>query len=32
MHDAIQKAFDAIKGDGTHLTILKKWHMEADAL
>jgi polar amino acid transport system substrate-binding protein len=32
MHDAIQKAFDAIKADGTHLTILKKWHMEADAL
>jgi polar amino acid transport system substrate-binding protein len=32
MHDAIQKAYDAIKADGTHLTILKKWHMEADAL
>lgn len=32
MHDAIQAAFDAIKADGTHLTILKKWHMEADAL
>ena len=32
MHDAIQKAYDAIKADGTHLAILKKWHMEADAL
>ena len=32
MHDAIQKAFDAIKADGTHLAILKKYHMEADAL
>jgi polar amino acid transport system substrate-binding protein len=32
MHDAIQKAYDAIKADGTHLTILKKYHMEADAL
>jgi polar amino acid transport system substrate-binding protein len=32
MHDAIQKAFDAIKADGTHLNILKKYHMEADAL
>jgi polar amino acid transport system substrate-binding protein len=32
MHDAIQKAFDAIKADGTELNILKKWHMEADTL
>ena len=32
MHDAIQKAVDAIRADGTELNILKKWHMEADAL
>lgn len=32
MHDAIQKAFDAIKADGTALSILKKWHMESGAL
>ena len=32
MHAAIQQAFDAIKADGTHLAILKKYHMEADAL
>jgi len=32
MHDAIQKAVDAIRADGTELNILKKWHMEGDAL
>lgn len=32
LHDAIQKAFDAIKADGTETAILKKWHMEGDAL
>lgn len=32
MHDAIQKAFDAIKADGTELKILTKWHMEGDTL
>jgi polar amino acid transport system substrate-binding protein len=30
--DAIQKAVDAIRADGTELTILKKWHMEGDSL
>jgi polar amino acid transport system substrate-binding protein len=32
MHDAIQKAFDAIKADGTDMAILKKWHLEGDTL
>jgi polar amino acid transport system substrate-binding protein len=32
MHDAIQKAFDAIQADGTELNILKKYHMEGDTL
>ena len=29
---AIQKAFDAIKADGTYMTILTKWHLEGDKL
>jgi polar amino acid transport system substrate-binding protein len=32
LRDAIQKAFDAIKADGTDLKILTKWHLEGDIL
>lgn len=32
LHDAIQKAFDAIKADGTDRSIFKKWHIEGAAL
>ena len=32
LHDAIQKAFDAIKADGTDRNIFKKWHIEGAAL
>ena len=32
LHDATQKAFDAIKADGTDMAILKKWHLEGDTL
>jgi polar amino acid transport system substrate-binding protein len=32
LHEAIQKAFDAIKADGTALNILKKWHIEGSVL
>jgi polar amino acid transport system substrate-binding protein len=32
MHDAIQKAFDTMKGDGTYKKILAKWGLEGDAL
>jgi polar amino acid transport system substrate-binding protein len=32
MHDAIQKAFDAMKADGTYKKILAKWGLEGDAL
>jgi len=31
MADAIQKAVDTIRKDGTELRILTKWHLEADA-
>jgi polar amino acid transport system substrate-binding protein len=29
---AIQKAFDAIRADGTYMKILTKWHLEGDTL
>ena len=32
LRDAVQKAVDAIRADGTELKILKNWHMEGDAL
>jgi polar amino acid transport system substrate-binding protein len=32
LRDAIQKAFDAMKADGTYLKILTKWHLEGDAI
>jgi polar amino acid transport system substrate-binding protein len=32
LHDAIQKAFDNIKADGTYMKILTKWHLEGDAI
>jgi polar amino acid transport system substrate-binding protein len=32
LRDAVQKAFDAIKADGTYASILKKWHLEGDTL
>jgi polar amino acid transport system substrate-binding protein len=32
LRDAIQKAFDAMKADGTYLAILTKWHLEGDAI
>jgi polar amino acid transport system substrate-binding protein len=31
-HDAIQKAFDAVRADGTYMKILTKWHLEGDTL
>ena len=31
-HDAIQKAFDAMKADGTYKKILAKWGLEGDAI
>ena len=31
-HDAIQKAFDGMKADGTYKKILTKWGLEGDAL
>jgi polar amino acid transport system substrate-binding protein len=32
LRDAIQKAFDKIRSDGTYTQILSKWHMEGDKL
>lgn len=32
IHDAIQKAFDAMKADGTYKKILTQWGLEADAI
>jgi len=32
LRDAIQKAFDAMKADGTYVKILTKWHLEGDAI
>jgi polar amino acid transport system substrate-binding protein len=32
LRDAIQKAFDNIKADGTYLKILSKWHLEGDQI
>lgn len=32
LRDAVQKAVDMIRADGTEMKILKKWHMEGDAL
>jgi polar amino acid transport system substrate-binding protein len=32
IHDAIQKAFDAMKSDGTYKKLLAKWGLEGDAI
>ncbi len=32
VHDAVQKAFDAIKADGTYMEILTKWGLQGDAM
>ncbi|MGA8259327.1 MAG: ABC transporter substrate-binding protein [Arenicellales bacterium] len=32
LHDAVQKAFDAMKADGTYKKIMTKWHLEGDML
>jgi polar amino acid transport system substrate-binding protein len=32
LRDAIQKAFDNMKADGTYMQILTKWHLEGDKL
>ncbi len=32
LHDAIQKAFDAMKADGSYKKILAKWGLEGDAI
>jgi polar amino acid transport system substrate-binding protein len=32
IHDAIQKAFDSMKADGTYKKLLTKWELESDAI
>jgi ABC-type amino acid transport substrate-binding protein len=32
MYEAIDKAFQAMKADGTYKTILAKWGLEGDAI
>jgi polar amino acid transport system substrate-binding protein len=32
IHDAVQKAFDTIKADGTYKKLLSKWDLEGDAI
>ena len=32
VHDAIQKAFDSMKADGTYKKLLMKWDLEGDAI